>query len=81
MPAPSGPPRSSPPSGRPGASAAAKAALDAFLALDHRIKDTVTAWQLRDADGQVVNDHTDADYDAAVLERLAAAPCRCARPG
>ncbi len=27
---------------------AAAAALDAFLDLDHRIKDTVTAWQLRD---------------------------------
>ena len=48
------------------------AALDAFLDLDHRIKSAVTAWQLRDdADGQVVNDHSDAAYDAAVLERLA----------
>ena len=33
----------------------------------------MTAWQLRDdADGQVLNDHADADYDAAVLDRLAA---------
>ena len=31
----------------------------------------MTAWQLR-TPGQVVNDHADADYDAAVLERLAA---------
>jgi pyruvate,orthophosphate dikinase len=47
------------------------AALDAFLALDHRMKSAVTAWQLRDDQpGQVVNDHSDAAYDAAVLERL-----------
>ena len=50
----------------------AVAALDAFLDLDHRMKSAVTAWQLRDdAEGQVVNDHSDAAYDAAVLERLA----------
>ena len=35
------------------------------------MKDTVTAWQLRDVDAQVVNDHADAAYDAAVLDRLA----------
>jgi pyruvate,orthophosphate dikinase len=52
---------------------AAKAALDAFLGLDHRIKDAVTAWQLRDdAQGQVINDHSDAAYDRKVLDRLAA---------
>ena len=50
----------------------AAAALDAFLDLDHRMKDTVTAWQLRSADAQVVNDHSDADYDKTVLDRLAA---------
>ncbi len=51
----------------------AEAALDAFLALDARMKETVTAWQLREVDGeQVMNDHTDAAYDAAVMERLAA---------
>jgi pyruvate,orthophosphate dikinase len=47
-------------------------ALDAFLALDQRMKDTVTAWQLRDAAAQVVNDHADAEYDRGVLDRLAA---------
>jgi pyruvate,orthophosphate dikinase len=52
--------------------AAAGAALDAFLEIDHRVKETVTAWQLRDAAAQVINDHTDPDYDAAVLDRLAA---------
>jgi pyruvate, orthophosphate dikinase len=50
----------------------AMAALVAFLDLDHRMKDTVTAWQLRDPDGQVLNDHSDADYDRGVLDRLAA---------
>ena len=46
------------------------AALDAFLDIDHRVKDVVTAWQMRDPG--TPNDHTDAGYDAAVLERLAA---------
>jgi pyruvate,orthophosphate dikinase len=51
--------------------AAAMAALDDFLALDHVVKDTVTAWQLRDTSGQpVANDHADAAYDARVLDRL-----------
>ena len=51
----------------------ATAALDAFLDLDQRMKAAVTAWQLRDdADGQVVNDHSDAAYDRSVLDRLAA---------
>ena len=51
---------------------AAVATLDAFLALDHRVKDTVTAWQLRDGpSGQVPNDHADAAYDRSVLDRLA----------
>jgi pyruvate,orthophosphate dikinase len=48
----------------------ANAALDAFLQLDGRMKDTVTAWQLKSPD--VVNDHADADYDRDVLDRLAA---------
>jgi pyruvate, orthophosphate dikinase len=48
---------------------AASAALDGFLDIDHRVKETVTAWQLRDG---AVNDHGDADYDALVLDRLAA---------
>jgi pyruvate,orthophosphate dikinase len=51
---------------------AAVVALDAFLALDLRMKQTVTAWQLRDPDTQLINDHSDADYDRAVLDRLAA---------
>jgi len=51
----------------------AVAALDAFLALDHRMKETVTAWQMREVDGaQAFNDHADAAYDAGVLADLAA---------
>ncbi len=51
---------------------AAAAAIEAFAALDRRMKETVTAWQMREVDGQqVLNDHSDADYDAAVLARLA----------
>jgi pyruvate,orthophosphate dikinase len=58
---------------RTGGEEAWVAALDGFLLLDCRMKDTVTAWQLRDVGGeQVFNDHSDAAYDASVLERLAA---------
>ncbi|GAC1664395.1 MAG: hypothetical protein NVS9B8_04710 [Candidatus Limnocylindrales bacterium] len=54
-------------------SQAAAAALDAFLELDRRMKDAVTAWQLRAAEGEpVLNDHSDAEYDARVLDRLIA---------
>jgi pyruvate,orthophosphate dikinase len=49
----------------------ANAALDAFVSLDHRMKETVTAWQLRDVEAQVFNDHSDAAYDQRVLDRLA----------
>ncbi len=51
----------------------ATAALDAFLGLDHRMKETVTAWQMRDVDGvPTFNDHSDAAYDAKVLDDLEA---------
>jgi pyruvate,orthophosphate dikinase len=51
----------------------AQAALDAFLVLDVRVKEVVTAWQLRDTAGtQALNDHSDAAYDARVFEALAA---------
>ncbi len=53
--------------------AEASAALDAFLPLDLRIKKVVTAWQMSEVDGKpVLNDHSDADYDAAVLADFAA---------
>ena len=44
-----------------------------FLGLNQRLLDACTDWQLRPVEGQqVVNDHTDADYDAAVVEGLTA---------
>jgi pyruvate,orthophosphate dikinase len=49
---------------------AAGAALDAFVAIDHEVKVSVTAWQVRDETAGVINDHSDLDYDRAVLERL-----------
>jgi pyruvate,orthophosphate dikinase len=51
----------------------AATALDSFLALDQRMKETVSAWQMRDVEGsQTLNDHRDPAYDAEVLARLAA---------
>lgn len=51
----------------------AGAALDAFHALDQRVKETITAWQLKDVGGtHVPNDHTDRIYDARVMARLSA---------
>ena len=57
---------------RAGGEAACVAALDSFILLDVRMKDLVTAWQVRDAANQVFNDHTDAAYDASILEQLGA---------
>jgi pyruvate, orthophosphate dikinase len=46
--------------------------LEGFHAFDLRVKEIVTAWQVRDVGGeQVFNDHTDPEYDAAILARLA----------
>ena len=58
--------------GRSAGAADAKALLDAFIPLDHEIKDIVQAWQLRSSDaGELVpNDHTDEEYDRAVLARV-----------
>ena len=47
----------------------ANRALEGFLPLDSRMKMVVTAWQMREVDGeQVINDHSDKEYDHAVLE-------------
>ena len=47
--------------------------LDGFVAIDRRVKQTVTDWQMRPTGAEpVVNDHLDAAYDASVLARLAA---------
>jgi pyruvate,orthophosphate dikinase len=51
----------------------AEAALDAFVPFDQHMKTVVTSWQMREVDGQqVINDHTDAAYDAGVLAEVAA---------
>ena len=45
--------------------------IDGFYTVDRAFKELVTSWQMREIDGeQVVNDHTDAAYDAAVVVRL-----------
>jgi pyruvate, orthophosphate dikinase len=50
-----------------------EALLDAFVGLDRRVKDIVTAWQVRAVGGEdVLNDHADAAYDADILARLGA---------
>ena len=51
--------------------ARALAMLDEFHALDARMKSLVTAWQVREvAAEQVLNDHTDAAYDAQIMDDL-----------
>lgn len=48
-------------------------AYDSFLQLNKDMLGLCTDWQMRDVDGeQKVNDHEDADYDAAVVDRLVA---------
>ncbi len=54
-----------------GGEAVCAEALDRFLVLDKRMKDLVTAWQIRGVGGeQVINDHADAAYDAPLLDQL-----------
>ncbi|MGH2445976.1 MAG: pyruvate, phosphate dikinase [Candidatus Limnocylindria bacterium] len=49
----------------------AVALLETFHALDQRMKEIVTAWQVREIAGEeAINDHADAGYDASVLARL-----------
>jgi pyruvate,orthophosphate dikinase len=51
--------------------ARAEVALDDFLELDQRMKEIVTSWQTRSVEGEMIlNDHSDADYDASVLTGL-----------
>ena len=46
--------------------------LEEFHGLDRRMKAVVTGWQVRDVAGeQSLNDHSDAEYDAALLGDLA----------
>jgi pyruvate, orthophosphate dikinase len=55
---------------RAGGEAVCVVALDQFIVLDATMKELVTAWQIRDEANGVFNDHTDAAYDAAILEQL-----------
>ena len=49
------------------------AAYTAFIAHNETFKQLCADWQLRPTDGEsVANDHTDAAYDAAIADRLAA---------
>jgi hypothetical protein len=49
-----------------------EAAYDAFLAHNETFKQLCADWQLRPVNGTpVANDHTDASYDAEIVERLA----------
>lgn len=42
-----------------------------FLGLNSGLLEVCTAWQLREVDGEsVLNDHSDPEYDAAVVEQL-----------
>lgn len=49
-------------------------AYDEFCDVNADLKSVITAWQMKDA--TTPNDHTDAAYDAAVLERLGALHAR-----
>jgi len=53
-----------------GATEQVQAGYERFVALDGLVKAICTAWQVRDLDAGVVNDHTDSDYDATVVARL-----------
>jgi len=54
-----------------GADAALELAYKGFLAANETFKELCTDWQLRSVGGElVVNDHSDATYDAAIAVRL-----------
>ncbi len=44
---------------------------DRFLALNRTMLAVCTRWQVKDANAQVLNDHSDPAYDAAVVDELA----------
>ena len=50
---------------------AVKSGYERFLEINQEMLEVCTAWQLRDVDGnQVINDHTDTEYDEKVVQRL-----------
>jgi len=50
--------------------------LDQFIVLDARMKDLVTAWQIRDAANQVFNDHSERGVRRLCAGETRLAPCR-----
>lgn len=63
--------------GAPAVGAALGVAYEGFLPLNGDFKRICGSWQLHDATG-LPNDHADADYDRAVVDRLAATHDRVA---
>src|SRR5688572_3627530 len=62
---------------RTGTRTAVASAYREFLQLNNELLSVCTEWQLRDVGGEsTVNDHTDAAYDAAVIEKLTALHAR-----
>lgn len=55
-----------------GVRAAVTGAYHRFIELNQPFLAVCTAWQVVDVETQTLNDHGDADYDRAVLDRLAA---------
>lgn len=54
-----------------GDAAAMEAFYERFEPFNQQYKGAMARWQMREADGgQVPNDHSDADYDAAVLQEM-----------
>lgn len=53
-----------------GAAAAIRANYEQFLVANSELLAVCTAWQVKDLDANVLNDHADPAYDAAVVERL-----------
>ena len=43
---------------------------DRFMPLNESFKSVCTAWQVRDLENHVFNDHVDAAYDAEIVQRL-----------
>ena len=49
---------------------AVRSAYERFLGLNSKMLATCTRWQVKDAEGQVLNDHTDPAYDESVMVDL-----------
>jgi len=54
-----------------GAAGQVRSGYERFDSLDGAVRAVCTAWQVRDLDAGMINDHSDPGYDAAVLARLA----------